>query len=278
MYVGIDIGGTKILAASSPTGRKMVRSQKITTPSSVKAAVDAMVDLAHEVAGSKPIASIGVSTPGPLDLARGIITTPPNLPWHNVEIKRLLEKRLHANVTVQHDCACAGLTEALLGAGRGFHKVLYVTISTGIGTGLIIGGQIYQGTQNIEGGHITIQKDGPECGCGGRGHFEALTSGHAIKRQFGKEAYEIKDARTWDKIAQNIAAGLSSLTAALGPDVIVLGGGVSVHFQRFKKPLEHYMNKDFRFGIPPVKQAKYVETAPVIGALLLASQAEELLI
>lgn len=279
MYVGIDIGGTKILAASSPTGRKMVRSQKIATPSSAKVAVEAMIDLAHEVAGSKPIASIGVSTPGPLDLARGIITTPPNLPWHNVEIKRLLEKRLNVNVTVQHDAACGGLTEALLGAGVGFERVLYVTISTGIGVSLIDHGQIYHGAErNIEAGHITIIQDGPECSCGGRGHFEALASGRAIKRQYGKMAYEIRDARIWEKIAAHIAAGLGSLIAVYAPDVIVLAGGVSVHYHKFSKPLERYLKNDYRFGLPPIKLAKYVETAPVMGALLLASQAEELLL
>lgn len=278
MYVGIDIGGTKILAASSPTGRSMTKSQKIATPENPKVAIDAIVDLVHNVSGGKPVASIGVSSPGPLDLARGIITTPPNLPWRNIEIKRILEKRLHASVTVQHDCACAGLAEALLGSGIGYHKVLYVTISTGIGTGLIIGGQIYHGKQNIEGGHITVIKDGPECSCGALGHFEAIASGHAIKREFGKNAYEIKDAATWDKIAQNMAVGLSSLTAALGPDIIVLGGGVSVHHAHFKRPLDKYMHQYFRYGIPPVKIAKYIETAPVMGALLLASQAEQLML
>ena len=279
MYVGIDIGGTKILVAASPNGRRMVRSQKIATPASSRAGVDAMVDLVHEVAGAKPVASIGVSSPGPLDLARGIITTPPNLPWHNVEIKRLLEKRLHVNVTVQHDAACGGLAEATLGAGKGSQRVLYVTISTGIGVSLIAGGRVYHdANRNIEAGHITIVQDGPECSCGGRGHFEALASGRAIKREFNKYAYEIKDARTWEKIASHMAAGLASLVAVYAPDIIVLAGGVSVHFHKFQKPLERYLKEDYRFGIPPVKLAKYVETAPVIGALLLASQAEQLLL
>ncbi len=279
MYVGIDIGGTKILAAASPDGRRMKTSHKIATPSNARAAIEAMVELVHQVAGGQPVASIGVSSPGPLDLARGIITTPPNLPWRNLEIKRLLERQLHTTVTVQHDATCGGLAEAILGAGQGFGRVLYITISTGIGVSLMVDGQVFHGAnQNVEAGHVTIQKDGPECSCGAKGHFEALASGKAIKRLFGKYAYEIKDAETWDKIAANIAAGLASLIAVYAPDVVVMAGGVNVHYRKFQKPLERHLRNDYRFGIPPIKLAKYVETAPVMGALLLASQAEQLLL
>ncbi|HSX14447.1 MAG TPA: ROK family protein [Candidatus Saccharimonadales bacterium] len=279
MYVGIDIGGTKLLAAASNDGRRMIRSHKIATPKDPRAALAAMIELVHQVSAGRPVASIGVSTPGPLDLHKGVILTPPNLPWHNVEIKRGLERSLHANVVVQHDAACGGLAEAILGAGKDYQRVLYVTISTGIGVSLITDGQVYHGAaRNIEAGHITIAQDGPECSCGARGHFEALASGRAIKRQYGKFAYEIHDAKTWDQIAQHLAAGLSSLVAVYAPDVLVLAGGVSVHWRRFARPLAHYMAADFRYGIPPIKLAKYVETAPVIGALLLASQAERLLL
>ncbi len=279
MYVGIDIGGTKLLAAYSPDGRRMVRSEKIATPTNPKAALEAMVDLAHKVAAGKPIASIGLSSPGPLDLDRGIILTPPNLPWHNVEAKRWLAKHLQATVVMQHDAACGGLAEALIGAGQGFKRVLYITISTGIGVSLIVDGQVYHGAnRNVEGGHITVVKDGPVCGCGGRGHFEAIASGRAIKREFGKYAYEIHDARTWDKIAANMAVGISSLIAVTTPDVVVLGGGVSVHYRKFHKFLMKHLASDYPFGIPPLRQAKYVETAPVLGALLLASQAQQRLL
>lgn len=279
MYVGIDIGGTKLLAAYSPDGRRMVRSQKVATPTNPKAALDAMIELVGQVSAGQPIASIGVSSPGPLDLNRGIILRPPNLPWHNFEIKRLLEKRLHANVVMHHDAACGGLAEALLGAGRDLRRVLYITISTGVGVSLITDGQVYQGSHtNIEAGHITVQIDGPVCSCGAQGHFEALVSGRAIKKTYGKYAYEIQDAKTWDQIAQHMAAGIASLIAAYAPDVVVLAGGVNVHYKKFVKPLAKYLAADYRFGLPPVKLAKYVETAPVLGALLLASQAQQLIL
>ncbi len=279
MYVGIDIGGTKLLAAYSPDGRRMVRSEKVATPASPKAALDTMVELVSKVSAGQPIAAIGVSSPGPLNLDRGVILTPPNLPWRYLDIKKQLEKRLHATVVMQHDAACGGLAEALLGSGKDFKRVLYVTISTGIGVSLINAGQIYHGgTTNIEAGHITIVKDGPLCPCGGRGHFEAMVSGKSIKRTYGKYGYEIKDAATWDKIARDMAAGLASLIAVYAPDVVILAGGVGVHYKRFIKPLNKYLAEDYRFGIPPVKLAKYVETAPVLGALLLASRAQQLIL
>jgi glucokinase len=279
MYIGLDVGGTKILAGASPDGRRLVKTEKISTPTDPKKAIAVMTDLAFKLAGSQPIASVGVSSPGPLDLQKGIMLTPPNLPWRNFEIKRQLEQSLSANVTVQHDAACGGIAEATLGSGSGFKRVLYVTISTGIGVGLIVDGQAYHGNNtNIEAGHMTIQQDGPICSCGAKGHFEAMASGRAIKRSFGKYAYEIKDRSTWEKIAAIIAAGLASFIAVYAPDVVVLAGGVNVHFKKFQRPLIQNLEQDFRYGIPEIRLAKYVETAPVIGALLLASQAEHLLL
>jgi len=278
MYVGIDIGGTKILAASSPTGHSMKRSQKIATPENPRATVDAIVDLVHQVSGGRAIASLGVSCPGPIDADRGVVVEAGNLGWKNVPLKRLLEKRLHVNVTLENDAACGGIAEARLGAGINFQHVLYITISTGIGTSLLVDGQLYRGSRNLEGGHITVQKDGPKCSCGKLGHFEAIASGKAIKRDFGKYAYEIKDKPTWDKIAANMAVGIASLSATLAPDVVILAGGVSVHWVRFHKSLERHIGDYLPYQAPTLRLAKYIETAPVIGALLLASQAEQLLL
>jgi len=276
MYVGIDIGGTKILAAASTTGRTMGTSQKIATPSSAKAAVEAIVGLVHQVADGHPVASIGVSSPGWID--HGTVMSADNIGWHNVNISSILSKRLHAHVTLENDAACGGLAETILGAAKGYRHVLYVTISTGVGTSLIVDGKIFRGSRNLEGGHITLQKDGPLCSCGAKGHFESLVSGKAIKRDYGKYAYEIKDAKTWDKIAENMAMGIASLIAAEAPDVVILAGGVSVHWQHFKRPLQKKLSEFWTGEIPPIKLAKFVETAPVIGALLLASQAEQLLL
>ena len=181
-------------------------------------------------------------------------------------------------MALENDAACGGLSEALLGSGKGFKNVLYITISTGIGTSLIIDGQIFKGNRNLEGGHTTVDKDGPICSCGKPGHFESIASGKAIKRDFGKYAYEIKDKATWDKIANNMAIGVGNMMAIFSPDVVVLAGGVSVHWKHFSSPLIKHISDHYPFEIAPIKLGKYIETAPVMGALLLASRAEQLLL
>lgn len=272
--MGIDIGGTKLLAAYSSDGRRLTTTAKIATPQDQRQAIPAIMKLIDQVAAGRPIASVGLAAPGPLDFERGIMLAPPNLPWRNFPIVKALQDKTRHHVSLTHDAAGGGLTEAILGAGQGFKRVLYITISTGIGTSLVIDGQIDHGQSNSEGGHITIQSDGPICSCGARGHFEAVVSGRAIKRRFGKAGYQITDPKIWDEIARDMAAGIASLAAITTPDVIVLGGGVSVHFARFKKPLAHHLGEVYKFHLPPVKMARFVETAPVIGALILASRSD----
>ena len=276
MYVGIDIGGTKMLAAYSPDARRLTATAKMATPKNQREAIPDIIKLIDQVAHGRQVASIGVSAAGQHDLTRGVILTPPNMTWRNLAITKELSHRTGRHVVLENDAACGGLAEAMLGAGRDSRRMLYVTISTGIGTSLISGGQIDRGRLNTEGGHITIQAhDGPACHCGAKGHFEGMVSGYAIKRRFGKPAYQITDKATWDLIARDMAAGLASLAAMTTPEVIVLAGGVSTHYDRFKVPLARHMGEVYRFELPPIKLAKFVETAPVIGALQLAARADQ---
>lgn len=276
MYVGIDIGGTKMLAAYSPDARRLVATAKMATPKNQREAIPDIVKLIDQVAGGRQVAGIGVSAASPMDLNRGIMLTPPNLPWRNLPLLKDLTAATRCAVTVAHDADCGGLAETLLGVAQGFKRVLYITISTGIGTALILDGQIYHGQHNLEGGHITVQAhDGPTCSCGAPGHFEAVASGQAIKRRFGKPAYQITDKATWNAIAYDFAVGIASLAAMTTPDVIVLAGGVSTHYDRFKAPLARHLKEVYRFELPPIKLAKFVETAPVIGALQLAARTDQ---
>jgi glucokinase len=276
MYVGIDIGGTKTLVATATSKYTLKTSQKILTPADALKALDEISIMIEAQAGNK-ISAIGISAPGPLDRHKGRILNPPNLPWRNVSLTDHLHKRFGVPVALENDANAAALAEYTLGAGRGYNPVLYVTISTGVGTGLISDGHIYHGRYDTEGGHIMLQTNGPLCGCGGHGHFEAISSGTAIKRRYGKFGYEIKDKPTWKLIARDMAQGLVSLAAVTSPEAIILGGGVSVHWERFKDPLEEYFHQFWAHMYPPpvIKPAHHIETAAIFGAFLVAKQAAQ---
>jgi glucokinase len=271
MLIGVDIGGSKVLVAGSDSRLRLKGTRKQATPASPRAGLELIQALIHQVAGDQAIDAIAVAAPGPLDVRRGTLLRPPNLPWPDLNLAAPLSQAFRVPVTIENDANAAGLAEAALGAGRGYHIVLYVTISTGIGTGVVVGGHIYHGAHDTEGGHITINPQGPPCGCGGRGHFEAVCAGPAIFERFGKHAFEIKDRPTWDLIAADMALGLGSLISLLSPEVVVIGGGVGVHYPRFHQPLKKHLDRyNLLYPPPPVVQAKFVESAAVMGALLLA--------
>ena len=275
MYIGVDIGGSKILVAASDDGKRIVRQQKIETPDDGNQGVAELIQLIEQVAGEDAITAIAVASAGPLDLKAGRVLPPaPNMHgWRDVEIVGPIQNHFKVPTILEVDSVAAALAESEIGAGRGYPYVLYVTISTGIGTGLIIDGEPYRGATGLEGGHIILDPDGPPCGCGGRGHFESMCSGLAIKRDYGKYGYQITDPATWDEIAAKMALGLHSLALAYAPSVVVIGGGVGVHYDQFG----HFLDKHLKtltpmFKLPPMVQAEYTETAVVYGALILAAR------
>ncbi|MBI3758845.1 MAG: ROK family protein, partial [Deltaproteobacteria bacterium] len=166
--------------------------------------------------------AIGIAAPGPLHQKSGVIINPSNLPaWRNVPLVSLITARYKLACRLENDANAAGLAEALHGAGRGCASVFYSTISTGIGSGIILDGKVYHGRNGAaaEGGHVTIDYRSPIlCKCGVPGCIEALASGTAISRDGG---YDLDD------LATKLSAWLGGVISLLDPDVIVLGGGVS---------------------------------------------------
>lgn len=263
MYLAVDIGATKVLLAVFTKGGVLKDQLKFPTPKKYS-------DLVKEFATQLPLlgdydyAKAIVAVPARLDRERGIGIAFGNRPWLNVPIEDDFRKTLHCPVIIENDAKLAALSEADL-VKKDFSKVLYVTVSTGIGSGLIVNGVIDHALQDGESGQMWFDYQGKPT------QWEDFASGHAIVARYGKLASEITDPKIWKVIAHNIATGLIQLIAVIQPEVIILGGGVGTHFEKFKKPLLAELDKYSLpiTPIPPIIRAKNPEEAVIYGCYLL---------
>jgi glucokinase len=262
----VDLGGTKILAAIvAPSGEIVSRTKKATgkdrRPGPVldrvaecvrRAAQDAGVELAR-------LGAVGVGAPGPVDADRGALRTAPNLEgWQDVPVEAELGRRLGVPVALDNDVRVAVIAEGAAGAGRGHRNWIALWPGTGIGGAIVLDGEVVTGVNNSAGelGHITVKAGGPKCGCGGRGHLEALASRTAIVRWIEKKvdkgaktsltkkggrgvgevrsddlraAFDAGDklvTRAIERGASYLAIGIASVANAVNPELVVLGGGL----------------------------------------------------
>lgn len=267
LYIGIDLGGTKILTGLvgergqviaqdyRKTGAKRGQDSVIAriAESALQVVQNAGLTLAD-------VRAVGIGVPGPVDTDAGVVTEPPNLPgWHNVPIRTLLQDALRVRTFLENDANAAALGEYLFGAGRGSNQMVYVTVSTGIGGGCVLDGKLYHGADGAAGeiGHVTILPRGPHCGCGNRGCLEAVASGTAIAREGRElvirgiptliselagcdpEAVSAKlvaqAAKQGDPEAQEIiqeamsylGVGVANLVNLLNPEIVVIGGSLT---------------------------------------------------
>ncbi len=262
--VGIDLGGTQVRAIlATEDGRVLARYRTRTAPEDgPEAVMGRIVAAARTVmaqAGGLPIAGVGAGSPGPLDYRDGVVLAAPNLGWINVPLKARLEAELGLPVVVGNDANAAALAERRFGAARGVDNLVYMTVSTGIGGGIITGGRLLLGRRGFAGeiGHAAIEPHGPPCKCGNTGCLEALASGPAIARAAAERVgrgepsvmlslaggdpkritAEIvaEAARGGDSLAadvlQNaafyIGVALVNLIHILEPELILIGGGVA---------------------------------------------------
>jgi len=267
LILGIDLGGTKILTAVvNKQGRMLSRDHSITpAKGGQQAVVKSIFESVGRALGQAHIAAldltaVGVGAPGLSSPETGILFTSPNLPgWKNVPLRDIIEKELCKKVFLINDANAAAVGELNFGAGRGERNFVYITVSTGIGGGIIIDGRIYAGSSGMAGevGHMVIDDEGPACNCGNRGCWETLASGTALAREarcrikdgamtsilnyadgeienLDAEAIH-KAAQGGDKLASELIArtsyylgvGLANLINIFNPEVIVIGGGLS---------------------------------------------------
>ena len=307
LTAGVDIGGTKLLAVAATGKGEIVAERRQATPAGADAVLSAIALVVADLMAAAPgIAAVGVGLPGLVDLD-GAIHYAPNLPgFVGVPARERLAARLPVPVAVDNDANVAALGEVLHGAGRGRREVLVVTLGTGIGGGLIINGTVNRGGFGLaaEIGHFTVDRDGPVCACGERGHWEALASGTALGRRArewaargdapgvlaraggvveaitGHEAGESALAGEADgrailtEHAGDVALGLGGLVNIFDPELVVIGGGL-VHLGEaligpIRAALPAHVEAADRRTVPPVVAAALGEQAGAVGAAALA--------
>ena len=263
MYLGIDIGGTKTLVACLDEHGVILESLKFPTPETYTKFKHVLADTVDKLSTKRFVACC-VAAPGRLDRERGIGLGFGNLPWSNVPIRDDVKRIVHCPVIIENDAKLAGLSEAML--LKDYSRVLYVTISTGIGTGFIIDQQIDPDFDDMEGGHMILEHQDK------LQKWEDFASGQAIVKRFGKRAEDIHDAKTWKIIAHDVSLGLTNLIAVVQPEVIVFGGSVDTYFERF----EPYLNAELKkyntplTPTPALRKAARPNEAVVYGCYDLA--------
>lgn len=305
--IAIDLGGTHIRTAAFASGSiKPVVQQRTRTLASQPGVFERLVK-AIEAVWQADVSSIGIASPGPLDPHKGIILDTPNIKeWHDFPLGPNLAGHFGVPVYLDNDANMAGLAEWQYGAGQGHHDLLYLTISTGIGGGVISNDQLVQGFHGLgaELGHMTVLADGPVCGCGQRGHIEALSSGTAIAKYVREQlvagqsstlqthpelsARHIAEAAltgdalaisAYERAGYYLGIAVANYLAIFDPSIVVFGGGVSqvgeLLFKPFEKSLQtHVFHPQYLENLV-ITKAALGDDAGLLGALALARLKEK---
>ncbi|MFC1893522.1 ROK family protein [Chloroflexota bacterium] len=316
LALGIDLGGTKILTAVVNTEGRIIARDHSITPSreghqaviqSILESVGRALDQAHTSADE--LTAIGVGAPGLSNPETGILFTSPNLPgWKDVPLREIIEKELNKKAFLINDANAAAVGELCFGAGRGARHFIYITLSTGIGGGIIIDGKIYTGSIGTAGelGHMTIDDEGPLCNCGNRGCWETLASGTALAREarhsikagaetsildyiagdVEKVTAEVihRAAQGGDGLAVELIArtgyyvgvGLANLVNIFNPEIIAIGGGISnIGAMLLEPAYAEAQRRAFRQPYQAVRfaRAELGRNSGVLGAAAFALQA-----
>jgi glucokinase len=321
IYLGVDIGGTKVAAGLVTPRGEILSKARVPMRSDEDAAagllaVEQAIDAAlkSEPALNATISGIGIVSPGPLDPRQGIVVNPVNLPcWRNFPLAAAITKSRRLPTLLDNDANAAALAESLWGAGVGYSCVFYVTIGTGIGTGLVLDKHIYHGRTGAaaEGGHVSIDYRGPVCTCGKKGCIEALAAGPAVARRAraaletiqgrSSKLFALADgnatavsaemvAQAWregDAVAASVleetvdlmGVWLGNMIDLLEPDIIIFGGGMSelvaAWFERLRERLPSW-SVNSRCAEIPIVRAHYGEDSGIAGGAALCVSASQI--
>jgi len=317
--LGVDLGGTNIVVGAMPEdgSRELaIRSEPTHAERGSEAVVDRIVSMIAQVISdviashdAKPqdFLGVGIGAPGPLDRERGVVVVAPNLGWRDFPLRDAISDRIRLPATLDNDANCATVGEWWRGAAQGGRNVIGITIGTGIGGGILIGGRLYHGSSDVAGeiGHTTIDSTGRYCRCGNYGCLEAYASGPAIALR-AREALERDEVSALHKMvkgdldlltaatvyeaahrgdalalevvrdtARFLGTGIANLLNTVNPDVVVITGGVTRAGDRLFEPLRAEVKR--RAFRPAVAACRIVPgalegTAGVVGAVATFKQ------
>ncbi len=295
VVLGIDIGGTKLAAGIvDASGRILARGEVPTLAAEgPERVLERTIQLSKDLLRALDVSvdavqRIGIGCAGPVDRQAGLILNPPNLPgWVRVPLVEHIEKALSLPAVLENDANAAALGEFRYGAGKGTSSLVYLTVSTGIGGGIILDGKVWHGVKDGAGeiGHMTVMPDGPMCGCGNRGCLEALASGPSIARRALELLEKGRSSRlrgiqdltaadvvrlalegdqvareVWDQAVTYLSLGVAAVVTIVAPERVVIGGGVTRAGDFLFEPLR----REVRRRVTLVA----VESVPILPAAL----------
>jgi len=300
--IAIDIGGTQLRVAVYPHNSTVPTNvQRAPSRGMENGVFERLSALIDSVWPDEPVDIISAAVPGPLNPYSGIIIETPNIPsWTNYPLAELLSKKYNVPAYIGNDANLAVLGEWLYGAGKGHHDIVYLTISTGIGGGVITGDKLIEGFRGMatELGHITVLPDGPVCSCGIKGHLEAVASGTAIAKYASEQiasgrksslgsgvltARQISEAagqgdelakETFVRAGEFIGQATADFLHMFNPSIVIFGGGVTLSGSLLLDPVKdsirrHVMEKSYLDGLV-VTTAKLGDDAGLLGSLAQA--------
>jgi glucokinase len=308
--VGVDIGGTKVLAGVVDDAGIVATTARRTTPGrrvQARQVEDALVDAIVEAAGSAPLIGVGIAAAGFVDSAGERVMFAPHLPWQGEPLRDRLQDRLDCNVILDNDANCAARAEAHFGAARGVSSALMITMGTGIGGALLFDGRVHRGWNGMAGefGHMQVVPEGRRCECGRTGCWEKYSSGNALVRvarslmaeqpsmleemaegspgrvtgpmvTAAAEDGDLVARRAFASVGDWLGVGTANLVAAFDPELVVVGGGVSAAGDRLLEPARAALKRTLvgvgHRAVPEVVGAELGPQAGMIGAALLVSE------
>lgn len=315
MYIGVDVGGTNLVAALIDDRYHIVRKAKSRVDSSMKGDIlaSALTELALEAAGEDRgrVEYAGFGIPGEIDRGNGRVIYTPNAPFDRTDLRAVFQKRLKIPVFLENDANCAALGEYFAGAAVGYSDAVILTLGTGVGGGIISGGRLLMGTAGTaaEVGHMVIQMGGRPCGCGRVGCWEAYASARGLKQTALEEMARSPESLMWsicggdtskisgktpfralkkgdtagrravDAYVAQLSAGVINLINIFQPQLVCIGGGVSNEDEDLLiEPVRRLVEKESygsRKGLAEIKKCLLGNDAGIIGAAMLGKAFRE---
>ncbi|MCU1671957.1 MAG: glucokinase, family [Frankiales bacterium] len=309
LTIGVDVGGTKVAAGVvDEQGDILVSTRRPTPSASPEHVEETIAALVTELRREHDVEAIGIGAAGFIDAERSTVLFAPNLAWRNEPLRDVVSKRTGLPVVVENDANAAAWAEHRFGAGRGEPDLVCVTVGTGIGGGVVLGGQLYRGRHGIgaEFGHMNVVPNGRRCGCGQRGCWEQYCSGRALLHEAreiadvqteygarllalgggepeGIEAVEVTQAALegdaaaldcFEEVGSWLGKGLADLAALLDPGVFVVGGGVADAGKLLLEPAQRVFAEQLtgtgHRPLAEIRLARLGNEAGLVGAADLA--------